>query len=103
MPTIKFTAPREIEGSTDEVLKATLSQLEAAAPTIHELLDQSMVQVRNAWMSFELGADPELSSEDLATKWNASELRQEVEHVRAAGLLIHRNTQRIARSIHKRS
>lgn len=97
MPTIKFTAPREIEGSPEDVLKATLSQLEAAAPAIHELLEQSMVQVRNAWMTFELNAEPDLDPDELRARWESSDLRKDVEHVRAAALLVRRNTGRIAK------
>jgi hypothetical protein len=97
MPTIKFTAPREIDGPPEEVLKATISQLESAAPAIHELLEQSMVQVRNAWMTFELNADEGLTPDELSDRWEASDLRKDVEHVRAAALLIRRNTGRIAK------
>ncbi len=97
MPTIQFTPPRDIEGSPEDVLKATLSQLDSVAPAIAELLEQSMVQVRNAWLTFELNADPDATPAELSERWEASDLKQDCEHVRAAGLLIRRNSQRIAK------
>lgn len=95
MPTITFTPPRDIEGSPDEVLKATLSQLHAVAPAVAELLDQSMIQVRNSWLTFELNANPDATPEELAERWEADPLKQECEHVRAAGQLVKRNVGRI--------
>lgn len=97
MPTIEFTPPAEIDGTTEDVLKQTLSQLAAIAPAIQRLTDESMIQVRSSWMSFELGRDPELTPEQLADRWEASELKQATDHVRAAGLLIARSPAKIHR------
>jgi hypothetical protein len=97
MPTIHITPPSQIDGSTEEVLRATISQLEAVTPAIKELIDQSAVQVRNSWLSFEMTKRPDATPEELAAEWADSDLAKEVRNTRLAAEMIRRNVGRIDR------
>lgn len=91
---IEFADPGKLEGEPDDVRRAALIQLDLALQTLDDLLADTEVQVRNAFMSDILGrrGRPTADADDrnLVEQWEDSpggrwfaETRQQIDDLRA--------------------
>lgn len=70
----EYVPPSEIDGSPAEVERAVIKQIVV-------LFEEAVVQIRNAYMTRLLDAEPGLTPEQLADLWSQSDRRAQCERV----------------------
>lgn len=68
-----YEHPRERDGAPAEVARDSARDLERAAVIFARHTEAAVRQVRNGFLSHELTRDPDLTPEELAARWDASD------------------------------
>lgn len=81
MPQRTYTLPSEIDGEPAEVAAAVLDQIVDVNRWYTRLLEQSVIQLRNAAFTGLLENDPDLTPEQLAERYNTSKAGRRIEDI----------------------